>query len=220
MNGKKLICEGLLLIAAALCLGLWNLHESSRAEQNAREALNILEQCIREPEKTSVPQKEMVKSEKFPSEAPTPEFELPDYVLHPDMEMPEEEIDGNRYIGVLEIPALALKLPIISEWNYARLKIAPCRYLGSAYKGNLILAGHNYKSHFGNLYRLEAGDEVFFTDMAGNQFVYSVSGIEQLPSTAIEEMEAGNWDLTLFTCTVGGAARVTVRCELTGHIPA
>ena len=220
MNGKRLICGGLQLIAAALCLTLWNLYESRQAEQSAREALNGLEQCIREPEKTSAPKKEMVELEKSLSEASAPEPEPPDYVLHPDMEMPEEEIDGNRYIGVLEIPALALELPIISEWNYARLKIAPCRYLGSAYQGNLILAGHNYKSHFGSLYRLEAGDEVFFTDVAGNRFAYSVSETEQLPGTAIEEMEAGDWDLTLFTCTVGGAARVTVRCELTGHMPA
>ena len=200
-------------MAAALCLTLWNLHESRRAEQSAREALNVLEERVGEPDKASGPKGEAVETQR-----PVPEE--PDYVLHPDMEMPEEEIDGNRYIGALEIPALALELPIISEWNYAQLKIAPCRYLGSAYQGNLILAGHNYKSHFGSLYRLEAGDEVFFTDVAGNRFAYSVSETEQLPGTAIEEMEAGDWDLTLFTCTVGGAARVTVRCELTGHTPA
>ena len=200
-------------MAAALCLTLWNLHESRRAEESAREALNVLEERVGESDKASGPKGEAVEPQR-----PVPE--APDYVLHPDMEMPEEEIDGNRYIGALEIPALALELPIISEWNYARLKIAPCRYLGSAYQNNLILAGHNYKSHFGSLHQLEAGDEVFFTDMAGNRFAYSVSETEQLPGTAIEEMEAGDWDLTLFTCTVGGAARVTVRCELTGHTPA
>lgn len=39
--------------------------------------------------------------------------------------------------------------------------------------------------------------------------------MEQLERTAIEEMESGDWDLTLFTCTVDGAARVTVRCQQT-----
>jgi sortase A len=38
---------------------------------------------------------------------------------------------------------------------------------------------------------------------------------EVLKSTAIEEMEAGEWDLTLFTCTIGGADRITIRCEKT-----
>ena len=52
-----------------------------------------------------------------------------------------------------------------------------------------------------------------FTDVAGNRFVYAVSLVEQLPGTAIQEMEAGDWDLTLFTCDAGGTARVTVRCE-------
>ena len=45
--------------------------------------------------------------------------------------------------------------------------------------------------------------------------MYEVSRVEQLERTAIEEMESGDWDLTLFTCTVGGAARVTVRCQQT-----
>ena len=30
----------------------------------------------------------------------------------------------------------------------------------------------------------------------------------------IEGIESGNWDLTLFTCTVGGQSRVTIRFEL------
>ena len=56
-------------------------------------------------------------------------------------------------------------------------------------------------------------DEVVFTDIDGNIFRYQVVKKEVLKSTAIEEMEAGEWDLTLFTCTVGGASRMTVRCE-------
>ena len=36
--------------------------------------------------------------------------------------------------------------------------------------------------------------------------------VETLPETAVEEMRAGEWDLTLFTCTYDGRARVTVRC--------
>ena len=37
---------------------------------------------------------------------------------------------------------------------------------------------------------------------------------ETLNPTDIEGMESGNWDLTLFTCTVGGQSRVTIRFEL------
>jgi len=41
-----------------------------------------------------------------------------------------------------------------------------------------------------------------------------VAAREVLLPTAVEEMTAGEWDLTLFTCTLGGRSRVTVRCEL------
>ena len=34
---------------------------------------------------------------------------------------------------------------------------------------------------------------------------------ETLNPTDVAGMEAGDWDLTLFTCTVGGQSRVTVR---------
>ena len=146
--------------------------------------------------------------------------EPPAYVTDPDMPMPVQEIDGEGYIGILQIPDLALELPIIGEWSYPRLRTAPCRYVGSAYTHDLIIAAHNYASHFGGLASLAQGSEVIFTDMDGNRFIYAVSGTEQLPGTAIEEMESGDWDLTLFTCTIGGAARVTVRCVLTAEEPA
>ena len=45
-------------------------------------------------------------------------------------------------------------------------------------------------------------------------FGYEVIELETLSPFAIEEMTGGNWDLTLFTCTVGGQYRVTVRCVL------
>jgi len=74
---------------------------------------------------------------------------IPDYVRFPDIgNCRSPEIDGNNYIGVIDIPCLGLSLPIISDWSYPNLKIAPCRYKGSAYQDNLIIAGHNYQSHF------------------------------------------------------------------------
>lgn len=138
----------------------------------------------------------------------------PLYELYPNMEMPVLLADGKSYIGVLDIPALGLSLPVISQWSYPDLKLAPCRYTGSAYSGNLILAGHNYPSHFGGLKNLRSGDTVCFTDADGNQFFYQVAELEVLDGTAVEEMTAGDWQLTLFTCTYGGQSQVAVRCGL------
>lgn len=128
------------------------------------------------------------------------------------MEMPTLEIDGRAYIGTLDIPALGLFLPVLSEWSYPNLKLAPCRYTGSAYQDSLVIAAHNYTRHFGRLKSLTTGDAVVFTDADGNAFSYRVSGVELLSPTAIEALEAGEWALSLFTCTVGGQSRVVVRC--------
>lgn len=129
------------------------------------------------------------------------------------MEMPTVEINGYLYVGTLIVPSLELELPVLDRWDDSRLRISPCKYVGSVYQDNMIIAAHNYRSHFGRLKDLKIGDEVAFTDVDGNEFRYVISETELLDKTAIEEMESGGWDLTLFTCTVGGASRVTIRCK-------
>lgn len=138
----------------------------------------------------------------------------PDYLIDPNMDMPTVEIDGNLYIGFVSIPKLELMLPVMDSWSYPQLKISPCRYAGSAYLNNMVIAAHNYRSHFGRLRNLEVGDTVTFTDAVNNQFYYTVAELETLNRTAVEEMESGEWDLTLFTCTPGGRTRLAVRCRL------
>ena len=63
------------------------------------------------------------------------------------------------------------------------------------------------------LSNLQEGDIITFTDAVGNEFTYSVAGIEILQPEEVDDMTSGQWSLTLFTCTYGGAGRVTVRCK-------
>ena len=210
-KGKFLIITGLLLIAAALFLTVYNLYDEVRARRSVMEIMACIE--------ADIPANPSTEPLEIPEEANTTasleEVEVPDYLLNPDMEMPTENINGIDYIGILRIPALELELPVISEWSYPRLKIAPCRYTGSAYQDDLIIAAHNYNSHFGNLKNLREGDTATLTDMDGNVFTYEMAELEILQPTDIEGMDSGEWDLTLFTCTIGGADRITIRCEKT-----
>ena len=190
MKGRQMmIAGGLCLIFAGLLCG-YNLWDSARAGSAAQEALAVMqtEQPVRLPELNAW--------------------------TDMDKEMPLVEIDGRMYLGSLEISALDINLPVLAEWSEADAKIAPCRYTGSVYDGDLIIAGHNYRSHFGPLGSLEPGDEVVLCLSDGTRYAYVVSELETVAGTGLDDMQDGEWDLTLFTCTYGGQNRVTVRCVL------
>ncbi len=122
------------------------------------------------------------------------------------------KIDGLNYMGYLSFAGYDVNLPVIADWNFDNLRNGPARYLGSVATNNLIIAGHNYRTQFDLLLRMTEGDRVSFTDVAKHTFHYVVDRIETLPDIAVEEMVSGEWDMTLFTCTYGGRARVAVRC--------
>lgn len=193
--GLVFVVGGLLLIAAAAALSAYNVWEADQAGESSEATLEALDQRIPVLEELNLP-----------------EELIPDHILNPKMDMPTQEVDGHEYIGRIDIPVLDISLPVMDSWSYENLKTAPCRYKGSAYLNNMILAAHNYTKHFGPIRRLLSGDEVIFTDVDGNIFDYSVAELEQLEGTDVDEMEAGEWDLTLFTCTLGGQYRITVRC--------
>ena len=202
-RGSVFILLGVLLLTAALGLTAWNLYEGYRAEKTSSVVVEQLH--------TVLPDAPVQPADPTPSSSG--EVEIPDYVLAPDMEMPTVTVDGRKYIGTLQLPTLGLEFPIISRWSYDALLESPCRYTGSAYSGDMVLAAHNYNSHFGQLKNLHEGDSVIFTDVDGNTFTYAVATKETLMPTAVEEMTSGEFPLTLFTCTLGGSYRVTIRCE-------
>ena len=193
-RGAFWIHLGLLLIAAALFLSAYNEMESHEARNSAQQV--IAQMCQTLPTETAAE-----------TEAPA----VPEYLLDAEREIPVQTINGRDYIGVLTIPSLELELPVLSQWDYPALKVAPCRYSGSLYQDNLIICAHNYASHFGKLKNLHEGDTAIFTDMAENFVRFQLAAQETIQPEDLEAMEAGDWDLTLFTCTVGGQSRVTVR---------
>lgn len=198
IHGNILIKLGLLLIAAALLLSAGNLLANINAARTATATAIDLQTAISVAET---------------AETDSTEAAYPDYHQYPQMSMPTAQVDDINYIGVLSIEALDLQLPIAADWSYKELKNSPCRYFGSAYSDDLVVAGHNYAAHFGKLHNLRSRDSISFTDMDGNEFRYRVSAVEVLDATAVDEMCSGDWPLTLFTCTVGGQTRLAIRCD-------
>ena len=194
---------GIVLLLGALSLVLYNVNEDKQSGEKAEEILSALKDEIDDtPVTTTVTYIDDIFQQYETTTVPTE---------------PTVEVDGNLYLGYITIPTLDIELPVMYNWNYDNLKISPCRYKGSALTNDLIIAAHNYTTHFGRIGNLHSDDEIVFTDAAGKEYRYEVMNIEQLPGTAVEEMEFGSaddWDLTLFTCTLGGQSRVTVRASL------
>jgi sortase A len=194
---------GTALLLSALFLVIHNVLEDRSSGEEVKVILHSLKDEI--PEYTE-PVTTMPIAENYDLFA---EYEEPTV---PEMET--VEIDGNVYIGYISIPEIDIELPVLESWSYPNLKIAPCRYVGNIYENNIILCAHNYTTHFGRIRNLHTDSEIIFTDADGREYVYSVVNIEELPGTAVEELQFSNaddWDLTLFTCTISGQSRVTVR---------
>lgn len=127
-------------------------------------------------------------------------------------EMPVVTIDGYDYIGYVSVPVLDLTLPVMAQWDYTRLRIAPCRQFGAVGTKDLVIAGHNYTEHFGGLHTLSPGDPVQFTDMNGRTYRYRVENVATISPYDVDVVQSGLWDLVLYTCTYGGQQRVCVGC--------
>lgn len=200
---KLCIVSGSVLIFAALCLCVFNISESRIAAKRSQTSLSELKAVI---EKASEPAKT--------SAADSNEDDLfAQYEEPASSEMSTVAIDDTGYCGYLTIAELGLELPVINDFSYGALNTAPCRYSGSTDGNDLIIAAHNYSSHFGRLERLSDGSEIVFTDCKGKAFHYNVISIEEIRGSDVEEMlgrDNTEWDMTLFTCTLSGKSRITV----------
>lgn len=194
-TGVVFMAIGAVLITAALSLAFYNIHTDRNAGDYAEKTLEEIESQMPELEN--------------PSETP----EINGNQLIESELMDSAEIDGHSYVGIIHIPSLDIKLPVMSKWNYENLKLSPCLYSGSLKENSMIIAAHNYSSHFGKIKELKSDDEVYFIDMKGYVYAYKVCETDILDGTDTEEMKSGNWPLTLFTCNFSGTQRVTVRCD-------
>ena len=199
--GIIFVTLGVVLILSALLLFLYNGFEDRRAGQQAESLMDDIQSAIAE--------------ETDPTTKPTEiEIDITESQETLSAEMPVVMIDGYEYIGYISVPDLELELPVMAEWDYSRLKIAPCRHFGSSRTDDLVIAAHNYKTHFGSLSKLKIGAEVIFTDMEGieNRYVL-MKDPETLAPDAVDAVQNSGYDLVLYTCTPGGATRVVAFCD-------
>lgn len=196
--GIVFIALGAVLILSALLLLLYNRHEADLAGKEAEILLSDVEAAIGGQTSSGGPTDPTEETETEPTLPP---------------ELPVVHLNGYDYVGYVEIPALELKLPVMATWDYDLLQVAPCRQFGSSRTDDLVIAAHNYVTHFGYLKKLIPGDTVVFTDMDGIVNTYAVEKTETLDPTSVDAVKNSGCDLVLYTCTIGGKTRVCVFCN-------
>ncbi len=195
-SSKTLITVGTVLILAAASLTLYNVWDAYRAGKAA--------QAIEEELTAAIDHNE-TKAENTVTEST-------------EREMDVVTLDGVDYIGTITIPVAGLVLPVQYNYTFDALRNSPCRYYGSYMTNDLVICAHNSSKHFGPIRWLEAGDDIYLRTVDGAEIHYTVKGLETLQPEEVDRMTStkdetlGSWDLTLFTCYIGGQTRCAVRC--------
>lgn len=128
---------------------------------------------------------------------------------------------GNSYsiVGIVNIPKINSRYPIIAETTDALLKISVCKFWGANPNevGNLCIVGHNYKNSkfFSKVPTMVIGDIVEITDLSGTtkQYkAYDIYTVDPTDTRCTSQITNGRKEVTLITCTNDTKQRVIVKC--------
>lgn len=132
----------------------------------------------------------------------------------------EIKIEGYEVEGIIEIPKINIKYPIINETNDAAMKVSITKFWGNKINeiGNYTMAGHNNKdgTMFGKTKYLEIGDTIKMTDLSLNTVEYEIFKIYTIDPddvTCVESIEPGTREITLITCTNGHKNRLITKAK-------
>jgi len=134
--------------------------------------------------------------------------------------LPELEFKGYRVEGIIEIPKINIKYPIIDHTNEETMKVSITKFWGPQANeiGNYTVAGHNNKdgTMFGKTKYLQLGDKIKLTNLKNETIEYEIFKIYSIDPddvSCVESVENGTREITLITCTNGHKNRLVTKAR-------
>ena len=132
----------------------------------------------------------------------------------------ETEYKGYKVVGIIEIPKINIKYPILNKTNDDAMQYAITKFSGGEINsiGNFVMAGHNYLdgSMFGKVKQLKLGDEIKLTDLYNNTVTYEIFDIystDPNDTKIINSVKENTKEITLITCTNGHINRLITKAR-------
>lgn len=134
--------------------------------------------------------------------------------------LPELEFKGYKIEGIIEIPKINIKYPIIDHTNEETMKVSITKFWGPQANeiGNYTVAGHNNKdgTMFGKTKYLQIGDKIKLTNLKNETIEYEIFKIYSIDPddvSCVESVENGSREITLITCTNGHKNRLVTKAR-------
>lgn len=134
--------------------------------------------------------------------------------------LPELEFKGYKIEGIIEIPKINIKYPIIDHTNEETMKVSITKFWGPQANeiGNYTVAGHNNKdgTMFGKTKYLQIGEKIKLTNLKNETIEYEIFKIYSIDPddvSCVESVENGTREITLITCTNGHKNRLVTKAR-------
>lgn len=183
MKKVCLICGIALLVTALAALAVWQ-YGIRRAETQGEAYLATLRSLL-PPMQGAVPE------------------------ARRDNTMPMLSVDGKEFVGILEWPRFASALPVCANWA----ETFPSRFSGSVYDRSMQIGATSQAGQYDFFREISVGDALFFTDMEGNRYSYTVTDLHyesQINGDTLGREEAA---LTLFIQNIYAFDYLVVFCN-------
>ena len=121
-------------------------------------------------------------------------------------------LEGTDFVGILEMPGYASALPVGAAWG--EISKYPCCYFGSVYDRTLQIGATTQKGQYDFYREICVGDAVYFTDLEGNRYGYTVTQIDYETQFSQASLPREERDLTLFLKNVYAFEYIVISCNV------